>query len=342
MIGTFPASEARILCRVLRPYGIDGADLYRAEGLDASLIEKPRARYPFDRVAAAWGRAARLTGKPHIGLELARHWRPTDFHGLAVVFLASANLRRALERLARYHVVVNTPFALRLERHDDHLDLVCPTIHVDDDARRVIQDARAAVIVEMCRTGANGKLDPLRMEFAYPAPEDTSPHAELLRCQLAFDRPDWRLSFRASDCDRPFLAHDRELARRNDRVLDSMMTRLHEDDLVSRVKLAMLQDLPSGSPSEDAIAKAVSMSTRSLQRRLAEDGTSFTALLALLRKELAEQYVEDRDIPVTEISYLLGFSDVSSFSRAFKRWTGRSPAARRQRGAQQGDSAAGL
>lgn len=335
MIGTFLASEARILCRVLRPYGIDGGDLYRAEGLDASLIDKPRARYPFERVAAAWGRAARVTGKPHIGLELAQHWRPTDFHGLAVVFLASANLRQALERLARYHVVVNTTFALRLEQHGDRLDLVCPTTSVDDDARRVIQDARAAVIVGLCRTGAEGRLDPLRMEFAYPAPQDTSAHEALLRCQLAFDRPDWRLSFRASDCDRPFLAHNRELARSNDRVLDAMVKRLREDDLVSRVKLAMLEDLASGSPAEDAIAKSVSMSTRSLQRRLAEEGTSFTALLAQLRRELAEQYVEDRDIPVTEISYMLGFSDVSSFSRAFKRWTGRSPAARRQQGSQQ-------
>lgn len=330
MIGTFLASEARILGRLLETYKIDASQLYREAGLDLSLADKPHARFPFDRVAAAWGRAAELTGKPHLGLEITQHFRPTDFHGLAVAFLASHDLRKALERFARYHVVVNTSFVMRLEQHSDRLDLVCPTIHVSDAARRVIQDARAAVVVGLSRIGANGVLDPLQVEFTYPAPIDDSQHVALFRCPVAFGAPEWRVSFRAGDVDRPFLASNRELARANDQVLDSVCKGLREDDLVSRVKLAMVHELPSGTPSEEAIAKAVSMSSRSLQRRLAEEGTSFTALLAVVRKELAEQYVENPKMPVTEISYMLGFSDVSSFSRAFKRWTGRSPAASRQ------------
>lgn len=330
MIGTFLASEARILGRVLEGYKIDANKLYREAGLDLSLESKPRARYPFDRVAAAWARAAELTGNPHLGLEVAEHCRPTDFHGLSVAFLASPNLRKALERFSRYHVVVNTSFVMRLEQGHDHLDLVCPTINISGTARRVIQDARAAVVVDLCRTGADGVLDPLRVEFTYPAPEHDSEYRALFRCPVAFGAPEWRLSFRASDVDRPFLASNRELALANDQVLDSMCKGLRQDDLASRVKLAMVHELPSGTPSEEAVAKAVSMSTRSLQRRLAEEATSFTALLAVVRRELAEQYVENPKIPVTEISYLLGFSDVSSFSRAFKRWTGRSPAASRQ------------
>jgi AraC-like DNA-binding protein len=246
------------------------------------------------------------------------------------VFLASQNLRKALERFARYHFVINTSFAVRVEQHSDRVDLVYPTINVSDAAKRMIQDARAAVVVNLCRTGAHGDLDPIKVEFTYPAPPDDSAHVALFRCPVAFGAPEWRLSFRASDADRPFLASNRELARANDQVLDAMCKGLREDDLVSRVKLAMIEELPSGTPSEEAVAKAVSMSTRSLQRRLADEGTSFTALLAVVRKELAEQYVENPKIPVTEISYMLGFSDVSSFSRAFKRWTGRSPAASRQ------------
>lgn len=330
MIGTFLASELRILGRLLETYKIDADKLYREAGLDVTLADKPRARYPFDRVAAALVRAAELTGKPHLGLEIAKYCRPTDFHGLSVAFLASPNLRRALERFSRYHVVLNTTFVMRLEQGDDHFDLVCPTINISDDARRAIQDARAAVVVDLCRTGADGVLDPLRVEFTYPAPKDDSEHRALFRCPVAFGAPEWRLSFRASDVDRPFLASNRELALANDQVLESTCKGLRHDDLVSRVKLAMVHELPSGTPSEDAIAKAVSMSSRSLQRRLAEEGTSFTAQLAMVRKELAEQYVENPRIPVTEISYMLGFSDVSSFSRAFKRWTGRSPGASRQ------------
>ncbi|MFN2425821.1 MAG: AraC family transcriptional regulator [Candidatus Binatia bacterium] len=333
MIGTFLASEARIFSRLLSTYDVDAAQLYREEGLDSSLMNRPRARYPFDRVAAAWGRAARLTDKPHIGLEVAEHYRPTDFHGLAVAFLASYNLRTALERFARYHGCVNTAFAMRLEYTPASIDLVCPTIDVDEDAKRVIQDARAAVLIDLCRTGSDGNLDPLRVVFAYPDPGDSSEHSALFRCPVEFGADEWRLSFRTSDLDRPFLADNRELARASDAVLDAMCKGLRKEDLVSRVKLAMVEELPSGTPSEEAVAKTVSMSTRSLQRRLAEEGTSFTNLLAVVRKELAEQYVLDRQLPVTEISYLLGFSDVSSFSRAFKRWTGHSPATGRQQAA---------
>jgi len=330
MIGTFLASEARILSRLLATYHLDATKLYRDAGLDPSLMTKPRARYPFDRVALAWGRAAKLTAKPHLGLEIAKYCRPTDFHGLAVAFLASQNLRTALERFARYHTCVNTAFVMHLEYQSDRMDLVCPSINIDEDAKRMIQDARAGVLVDLCRSGADGALDPLKVAFTYPAPKDSAEHSALFRCPVVFGAEEWRLSFRASDVDRPFLASNRELARAADQVLDTLCKGLRLNDLVSRVKLAMVEELPSGTPSEDAVAKAMSMSTRSLQRKLAEEGTSFTTLLAVVRRELAQEYVKDRDLPVTEISYMLGFSDVSSFSRAFKRWTGHSPAASRQ------------
>lgn len=330
MIGTFLASEARILCRLLETCGIDGMQLYREAGLDASLVNAPRARYPFDRVASVWARAAEQSGRPRLGLELAQFYRPTDFYGLAVVFLASPDLHKGLERIVRYYKVINTALALRLEKGPDHLDLVCAPVSGENDLVAVVQDARAAIIVDLCRTAASGVLDPRKVEFTYPRPADTSEHTAMFRCPVAFGARQWRISFHRADLDRPFLAENRDLARANDRVLDEMVRDLRQDDLVSRVKLAMVEDLPSGTPSEEAIAKDVAMSTRSLQRRLREEGTSFSALLTAVRRELAERYVRERRLPVTEISYMLGFSDVSSFSRAFKRWTGRSPAALRR------------
>ncbi|MBI5504342.1 MAG: AraC family transcriptional regulator [Deltaproteobacteria bacterium] len=330
MIGTFLASEVRILCRLLDSYQIDGFELLRQAGLNSALIEEPRARFPFDRVAIAWKRAVQLTGKSHLGLGAVKFYRATDFHGLAVVFLASQNLRTALERLVRYHVVINSALSMRLERHSDGLDLLCTTVRVEDDAQCVMEDVRAAILVDLCRTGADGALNPIEVAFTYTVREDPAEHTALFGCPVVFGAPQWRISFALDDVDRPFLASNRELARSNDEVLDRMVKSLREDDLISHVKRAMIDELPSGTPAEDVIAKAVSMSTRSLQRRLAEERTSFTELLAVVRRELAEQYVLNPQIPVTEISYMLGFSEVSAFSRAFKRWTGRSPVTSRQ------------
>jgi AraC-like DNA-binding protein len=261
---------------------------------------------------------------------VAKFCRATDFHGLAVVFLASPDLRTALERLVRYHAVVNTAVSLRLEQHRDRVDLLYTPINVADDARRMIEDARAVILVDLCRTSASGVFNPLEVAFTYAAPTEPAGHDAVFGCPVVFAAPQWRLSFALDDMSRPFLAANRELARSNDQVLDRVVKSLNQDDLISRVKLAMVGELASGTPSEEAIARTVSLSTRSLQRRLAEMRTSFTELLAVVRRELAEEYVQDRGIPVTEISYMLGFSDVSSFSRAFKRWTGRSPALSRQ------------
>ena len=91
------------------------------------------------------------------------------------------------------------------------------------------------------------------------------------------------------------------------------------------MKNEIVDELPSGLPSDELIAKAVSMSTRSLRRRLSAEGTTYSQLLDAVRRELAERYIADTSRSLGEISYLLGFSELSSFSRAFKRWTGKIP-----------------
>jgi AraC-like DNA-binding protein len=332
MIGTFLASELRILGRLLEGHGQSPARVCREAGIDYARTAETHARLPFVRVVAAWNRAADLLGDPHVGLEAAKFYRATDFHGLAVVFLASPMLRTALERLARYHVVVNTALSLRVETDHDSIDVVATTLDADPAQRRVMEDSRAAILADLSRSSASGALDPLQVEFTYPEPADTRRHQELFRSRLVFGAPQWRMSWRLADAERPFVADNRDLARANDQILDRIVKSLRPDTLIARVKRALIDELPSGTPSEDTIARAVAMSGRSLQRRLAEEKTSFTALLAEVRRELASQYVEDRELPVTDISFMLGFSDVSSFSRAFKRWFGKSPAAVRAGG----------
>ena len=100
----------------------------------------------------------------------------------------------------------------------------------------------------------------------------------------------------------------------------------NQSDIVSQVKKAIIHDLPSGTPSEENIAKLVLLSNRTLQRRLSDENTNFRSLVLEVRRELAQKYLADKAMPLAEISYMLGFSDTSSFSRAFKKWTGDPPA----------------
>jgi len=101
---------------------------------------------------------------------------------------------------------------------------------------------------------------------------------------------------------------------------------MQESNIVSQVKRAIIDGLPSGKLSEEEIAKRVFVSSRTLQRKLADENTNFRTLLLEVRRELAVKYISNRSMPLAEISYMLGFADTSSFSRAFKQWTGDSPA----------------
>ena len=103
---------------------------------------------------------------------------------------------------------------------------------------------------------------------------------------------------------------------------------------MTRVEAALVDQLPHGEPSQKSVAEALHLSARSLQRRLAEAGSSYTEVRDNARRELALRYLRDGGHSVSEITYLLGFSDSSSFSRAFRRWTGVSPSAYRQQSEQ--------
>jgi AraC-like DNA-binding protein len=333
MTSTLLATGARILWRVIEAHGLDADAIFRDAGLDPALLNEPRGRYPLRRASVAWTKAGQLSGVPHIGLEAARHYRLTDFHALGIAFQSSSTLLMALERLDRHETIVNSGLDFSIVHAGSRIDLVCDPLGLDGDALRINEDIRAALVVDLCRSGAEGVLDPTEVAFTYPPPEQTDEYDRFFRCPVRFSASVNRISFAEADGERPFTSMHPELARMNDQLLDRMAKSLRESEVIRGAKAAIIAGLPSGTPKDDEIAKALLLSARTFQRKLAEQGTNFTELLGQVRRELAEHYIADPDIPVTEISYLLGFSDVSSFSRAFKRWTGSPPAAFRDRAA---------
>ncbi len=132
--------------------------------------------------------------------------------------------------------------------------------------------------------------------------------------------------------DKPLPTSNKQMASMHDQVVADALARLEEDDIVTRVKAFVIEQLPSGGISEEAAAAAANISTRTLQRRLRENGQSFGQLTESVRQELAMKYILNPGISLGEISYLLGFSEPSSFSRAFRRWTGETPRKMRQTG----------
>jgi len=320
------ASAGRMLWRYLDANRVDADALFKQCGLDPSLIHQSRTRYPFRRLCKAFVEAARVTGNENLGLELAKFYNPLDLNALGVTFLSSDTLVKALRRLLRYESVVSSNLMLSITESEGQIHLISASPEVaSGNAFQIVEDARMAVLVDLCRMGLDKSLDPVAVAFTHPEPKITADHFGVFRCPVAFCQATSRMSFNITDAEQPFTAANRELAVSSDRILEGMIKDLNQSEIINQVQRAIIDNLPSGTPSDEDIAKHLHISSRTLQRRLAENGTNFRTLVLQVRRGLAEKYIADKHMPLVEISYMLGFSDTSSFSRAFKQWTGNSP-----------------
>ena len=142
-----------------------------------------------------------------------------------------------------------------------------------------------------------------------------------LDCPIRFEAPGNELTFAIGDVDRPLPRVNPKLAQLNDRFLVQCLADRDKADAVSRTRAVILDQLAS---------ETLYINVRSLQRKLQAEGTTFKAVLNEVRLELADKYIRDQSLSLSEIAFLLGFAEISSFSRAFKRWTGASPSAYRE------------
>jgi AraC-like DNA-binding protein len=186
------------------------------------------------------------------------------------------------------------------------------------------------VLTRMCRFIAGDDWNPKLVTFAHPPPEDTSYYFQYFRCALEFDAGRNSLHIDREQAGKRLSGSNKQLAQLNDHIVVRYLASQCKDDIINRVKTAILEKLGEGSVTESTIAEELHMSTRNLNRKLSAENTSFKALLLEIRSELASQYINDATLTLTEISYLLGFSEISSFSRAYKRWTGHSPSEARR------------
>jgi AraC-like DNA-binding protein/lambda repressor-like predicted transcriptional regulator len=327
------ATWSATILRALHTRGVDAARLARGAGIDPDALG-PDARVPRAALNRLWDLAVEATGDPAFGLEASRFIAQTTFHALGYAVLASATLKEAFERMIRYRRLIGDVLELRLIDAGDRYRFV---IDVSSDPGVPFQavDAVAATSARQARLLHGARpCTPLAVTFARPAPADSTPYRRTFRAPIHFGATENAIEFARADIEDALPAGNPELARGNDEVLVRYLARLESSRVSARVQQALLAALPDGPPSKPAIARKLGMSARNLQRHLADEGTSFKNLLNESRVTLARNYVEEGRLSVTEIAFVLGFADTSTFSRAFKRWTGASPreyAARRQR-----------
>jgi AraC-like DNA-binding protein len=301
--------------------------LFRSAGLDPERMEDPNARYPIAEMQQLWALAIAATGDECFGLEVAQAWHPTTFHALGYSALASETLREALSRAVRYSQVVTTGARLELQQNGEEVMLKMIGSLPEERLVPASIDAGIASLVILCREGRGGQIDPVRVRLTRAASVCAERLQAFFGCPIVFGATENAIVFRAADLDAHLLTSNPALLRVNEHLLTEYMARLDRSQITVQVQAKLIQVLPTGKLSEASMARALNLSLRSLQRKLNERGVTFRKVLEDTRRQLAQQYLQDSTLSVSEIAYLLGFAEVSSFSRAFKRWTGHAPRA---------------
>ena len=323
-------SWAKAIRKALNAAGVDSARLFAEAGLEIGALDDPNARYPVEATARLWKLAVTATGEEAFGLTVARHVGPTTFHALGYSLTASETLLAAFERITRYFRIVTDAAEPVLALEGDRYRL---SFHVTAGAHPPTDesfDAFAFLLVRLCRGLYRRQYSPLSISLRRPQPHGLGAFERAFRAPLQFGADENILWFDRETFEMKLEGANPELARQNDEVVLRYLAHFDRQNLRTRVHAALVQLLPLGEPSADKVAESLHMSPRNLQRKLAEEDTSYKELLNDTRRDLALSYLRDPSYNLTEITYLLGFADSRSFNRAFQRWTGQAPSAYRK------------
>ncbi len=333
MLLTKLASIQHILWEILEDYGIDPDPVFRRVNLDPDLLFEPGARYPLADISALWRELEKLIEDPCFGLKTADHWHPSHFGTIGYAMLASGSVRMGLERLMRYHRVVSDARFGELVDDPEHDKLhVRLNWNEEEPWTAAREDAALTYILSSCRLNFNKRLDPRQVEMTHSRYECLRRYETFFNCRVRLNQPAPVLSFSTADVDKPLRSGDEYLAHFHDKIMDDYVSRLSEVRLIRSVQKVLAARLTDGLVTVDSVARQLGMSTRKLQRELKLEGTTYQQLLDRTRKELAQRYVRDVSNDLTEVAFILGFADLSTFSRSFKRWTGQSPSRYRKSG----------
>ena len=325
------ASWVRGMAELFASEGLDVPEMLAAAGIDAKALEAPGARVSTEKLSHLWEIAVARSGNPAISLAQHHRPRPKSFDVVGYTMMSCANLRDALERLARYLRILSD--ALTLTRSEGG-GIYRLTFELSGGRREVPRQRMEYILVTLvnfCRWIAGREIDPKAIAVPFPAPADATPWRDAFRCPVKFDAKGCGMDFSIDDMSLPLPTSNPGLAELHERFAGEYLEHFDRDQTSYRVRELIVRRLPDGEPRRERIAHELGMSERTLQRRLEEEGASFGQVVDDTRRELAEQYLSRLKLSLGEAAYLLGFSDQSSFFRACKRWFGVPPGEYRRR-----------
>lgn len=336
---TVAATLAIDLVQYLEDRGVPRSHTLQAAGIPPERLADPDARVAGRDMEALWHAAERLSEDADIGMHAAETPRPAALHILGYVLPHCRDAREVLDRAARYAGLLNDGLRVRLGQTEAGLEVHFEALADRDNYvlrhPRPVMEAMAVGVVSTLSMLTARAVRPREVRFRHAAPASSTEHERLLGVRPRFAMPDDAVVLDPSDAARPVRGASPALLQAFEGHASRLLEALEAHGPVGRRVLSALGERMNGvAPELETVARGLAMSSRSLQRSLQDEGTTFAALLDEVRRRLATSHLAAPEGTAAEVAFLLGFSDASAFTRAFRRWTGQTPGAWRaqQRG----------
>jgi len=315
---------------VAQNVGLNPQALLRHFGLTQSMLENPDQQIPADTAVALLEMSAEQSGCPTYGLLMAEARTMADFGPVSLLLSHQRTLRDALRTTVQYRHLLNEALALFIEEVGKTVILREEVVTDQPMYGRQATELALGALFRLCSSLLGQHWHPLSVNFTYTPPEDQLVYRRMFGCKLEFGSEFNGFIFAAADLDAPNPLADPVMAGYAERFVDSLLDdRAHSHVLDVRKSIYLL--LPMGRATIEQVAQSQGVNLRTLQRRLEDEGVTFSELINEVRRDLVRRYMANPRYSIGRIAELLGYSVPSSFTRWFTSQFGMAPAAWRHK-----------
>lgn len=306
--------------------GVDAAEACRRAGIAPEELTGPDASVPVPRAIELWRALEELSGDPAIGVAVAARI-PLGVLGFVYHSVhASETLRDACRRACRYNRLIAGPLRVVVREQGDEAMIALENTRPPVAALPFATVQHVLLFsLRVAESALGVPLRPREVRFVHPLRGAREKIEAAFGAPCRFEAKSAGIVLARSDLDRPIPSGDPTLARWLDVTGDAQMEAHERADAAPRVRAVVRTLLSRGEPALDEVAAELRTPARTLQRRLSAEGTSFAAVVDEVRREVALRMVAEASVPLADVAFVTGFSELSAFYRAFRRWTGATP-----------------
>jgi len=322
-----PAAIISLRIAVAETLGANREAILRDTNLTSETLNNPKARITVEQAMDVWKSIVKQTGSHNIGLECGLKTRFQTMGILGYVMMNSTSIAAAWKKLCNYQELVLSIVLQKIQTEDNRVIIKGEMQEEWQSAFRYTIDFIYASSVTLIKNCTSKEVFPIEVGFNFPKPENSYKYHEIFDpATIKFSCNNPYIVYNKSDLDNEIIGTDSSLFEHFDLLLKDTANQHEKINAQSRaVRNSIIRRLKAEIPRAEEVARELAMSVRSLQDGLKKEGTSFQNILNNVRKEIAIKQLSRPDFNVTDVAFLTGFSDISVFSRNFKKWTGLTP-----------------